>query len=438
MSVLVGRPERRHASLGAFQQSSQIPSNSEAATPYGGDGRMEWSLQKTAAWACVNLTATVAECMPLEGFDDDGPEKAKMPLPTWLRDLGGDGQGTPDWAYQAVVSWMLRGNAYGLTPPGERDRQMGTPTMIQLQHPDSVGVFQPSNGDPPEWRVSGQTIPQGQMWHRRVHPVPGRLQGASPIEYGAGIIALGVATTKFGLLWFHEGAHPSGLLTNDAKLNQGQAKTAKERFMASLRGTREPAVLGAGWKYQPIQVSPNESQFLETQAFTSAEVCRLFGPGYAQVLGYETGESLTYANIEQRSLDLLTYAVDPWLVRLERVLTQLLPGGRNVKFNRKGLLRSDLLTRMQAHEIALRNRMGTINEARSEENLPPVEWGNEPPPVTEVGQPDQVNMAGTLIRSGFDPGDALQAVGLDPIEHLGLLPVTVQPPKNPTPSVEGP
>lgn len=38
----------------------------------------------------------------------------------------------------------------------------------------------------------------------------------------------------------------------------------------------------------------------------------------------------------------------------------------------------------------------------------------------------QVNAAGILIRSGFDPADALRAVGLDPIKHLGLLPVTVK------------
>ncbi|MBH5300886.1 hypothetical protein [Corynebacterium silvaticum] len=34
--------------------------------------------------------------------------------------------------------------------------------------------------------------------------------------------------------------------------------------------------------------------------------------------------------------------------------------------------------------------------------------------------------AGTLIRSGFDPAAALEAVGLDPIKHTGLLPVTVK------------
>lgn len=40
----------------------------------------------------------------------------------------------------------------------------------------------------------------------------------------------------------------------------------------------------------------------------------------------------------------------------------------------------------------------------------------------------RANAAGTLIRSGFEPDDALRTVGLDPIEHTGLLPVTVQTP----------
>jgi hypothetical protein len=38
------------------------------------------------------------------------------------------------------------------------------------------------------------------------------------------------------------------------------------------------------------------------------------------------------------------------------------------------------------------------------------------------------NAVGTLIRSGFDPVESLTELGLDPIKHLGLLPVTVQKP----------
>lgn len=425
MSVLFSRArlERRHASLGAFQQSSIIPPNSQAGAPMGGSG-LEWSLQKIAVWACVMLTATIAECMPVEVFDGDGPSKAKVPMPSWLADLGGDGHGLPDWLFQGVFSQMLRGNLYGLAPEDFRTRA-GTPTLIQIQHPDMVTLFQPFKpGDPVEWRIRGQKVPDGEMWHRRVFPVPGRLLGASPIEYGGSTISLAVETTRFGLNWFHEGAHPSGLLTTDANIDNPKARTAKERFMASMRGSREPVVLGNGWKYQTIQVAPNESQFLETAGFTSAECCRLFGPGYAQIFGYETGESLTYANVEQRSLDMLTYAVDPWLVRFERMLSLLLPG-QHLKFNRAGLLRSDLLTRYQAHEIALKNKMQTVNEVRAIEDQAPVAWGSDPDP--EVTLADKVTAAGALVRAGWVPAGALVAVGLDPIQHTGLLPVTVQP-----------
>jgi hypothetical protein len=38
----------------------------------------------------------------------------------------------------------------------------------------------------------------------------------------------------------------------------------------------------------------------------------------------------------------------------------------------------------------------------------------------------RVEAAGVLIRSGFLPAGALKVVGLDPIKHLGLLPVTVK------------
>lgn len=39
---------------------------------------------------------------------------------------------------------------------------------------------------------------------------------------------------------------------------------------------------------------------------------------------------------------------------------------------------------------------------------------------------ERVSSASQLIRSGFEPAAALEAVGLDPIRHLGLLPVTVK------------
>ena len=53
----------------------------------------------------------------------------------------------------------------------------------------------------------------------------------------------------------------SAILTNEnaAEVSQSNATTLKQRFLAATRGNREPVVLGKGWKYQAIQVSPEES-----------------------------------------------------------------------------------------------------------------------------------------------------------------------------------
>lgn len=371
MSYLFGRQEKR----APWIPEPPIPTNgSQGNGSYARVdlSRTEASLQKVAIWSCVDLVATVAETMPLDYYPQ--PRKPR-PLPAWMADLGGDGYGLPDWIHQFVWSDMLRGNVYGIA--AARDPKRGTPIQIALQHPDLVGVTLGEDGRP-DWSVNGESVPRDDLWHKRAHAAPGRLLGLSPIALQATTIATGISALRFGASWFQEGAHPSGILSSEQALDARQALTAKERFMAAIHGRREPAVLGNGWKYQSIQISPNESQFLETNNYTAAECCRIFGPGFAEIFGYETGGSLTYSNIEQRSLDLLTYAVDPWLVRIERALSELLPRGQEVRFNRAALVRTDLLTRYRAHAIALQNRFKVVNEVRDLEDLGPVDWGNEP------------------------------------------------------------
>lgn len=346
----------------------------------------EASLQKVAVWACVNLVRTIAELLPLECFIGTGEDRRQVDLPRFLTDISGDGFGLADWGSQVLYSEMLRGNAVGSVL--SRDNT-GRPTQIMLHHPDQTSAYRDARSGKVEWRVNGQLQPTADIWHRRVNPVPGHLLGLSPIAMHVLTISSGIAAMRFGAQFFEDGAHPSGILTYDKDIDNTKAETAKQRFVTALRGKREPVVLGNGWKYQAIQIAPNESQFLELNNYTGAECCRIFGPALAEVFGYETGNSLTYANIEQRSLDLLTYAADPWLVRLEKYVTDLMSAQRYVEFNRKKLLKSDLLSRYQAHQIALRNRFMVPNEVREEEGMPPLPGGDQPLPISQSPQPVQ-------------------------------------------------
>lgn len=342
----------------------------------------ESSLQSVAVFAATDLIASLASELPVDVFRGTGPERRELAMPWWLQDPDGSGHGLPDWCYRAMMSWLLRGNIYG----EELQRSSsGFLQQVTLFHPDQVsgGIEQGRI----HWLVNGQSVPGNDFYHRRVNPMPGVELGMSPIRLLASTIGLSLTATRFGLQWFQDGAHPNALLVNsEASLTDDQARSAKARFLASLRGNREPVVFGKGWDYKPLQLAPEESQFLQTQQYSQAECARIFGPGIAEILGYGSG-SMTYANIVDRDLALLKYSVGRWLRRLERILSEFLPRPQYVKFNRDALLETNTLARYQAHASALSNNWETINEVRSLENKVPVPWGDAPF-VPGLAEPD--------------------------------------------------
>lgn len=347
--------------------------------------RAETSLQKVAVWSSTDLIASLGSELPIDIYRGEGTDRTSVRTPSWLLDPGADGQGVEDWLYQAYMSWLLRGDVFGMVR-SRNARGDAFPTSVELLHPDHVSGHL-VDGEP-KFSHDGRDIPSGDLLHRRAYPMPGVVMGMSPIAHHASTIGLAISATRFGAQWFADGAHPGGLLTNsEVELTPEAAQTAKQRFLASLRGTREPAVLGRGWKYQPIQIAPEESQFLETSKFSAAECARIFGPGLAEVLGYESGGSMTYSNVESRSTHLLVYALNRWLRRAERLLTTMLPRGQYARLNRDALLQSTTFARYQAHEVALRNRWTTVNEVRELEDRRPVAWGDEPNSAGSAKQP---------------------------------------------------
>lgn len=345
------------------------------------------SLQSVAIGSTVDLICSLGSELPIDVFSGDGADRRKRPTPAYLLDPAGDGRGLEDWAYQVLMSWAMRGNLYGDIL---QRANSGYFTQVALYYPDDVKGRE-DNGRV-KWTVNGKDIKTtANFLHRRVMPVPGHVLGRSPIAQHAATIGVSLAATRFGGQWFADGAHPTALLTSDQPLNQKKARTAKDRFMAVMRGNREPLVLGKGWDYKPLQLNPEESQFLQTQGYSEAQCARIFGPGFAEILGYETGGNMTYANIESRATHLLVFGMNKWLRRLERLLTEMLPKPQYARLNRDAMLESTTLTRFQAHALALNNRWKTVNEVRGDEDMAPVEWGDEPnaPTAAPPANPDQ-------------------------------------------------
>lgn len=337
------------------------------------------SMQSIAVRSTADLIASLTSELPAEVYANGS--KRKGSLPDNVQDPGGDGTGREDWLYRVLMSELIRGNAYGFENSWD---SQGRARTVDLLHPDDV--MPAAVGGSLDWYVGGVKI-EGerlrQFKHWRVNPIAGRTLGLSPVQAHAVSIGTTLSAARYGKQWFEDGAHPSGMLVNEAEIDEAQAKEAKGKFNTAMQGSREPLVIGKGWTYKPIQVTAEESQFLATQRFSEAQCARMFGPGFAEIMGYETGGSMTYANVVDRRQDLLVLSMNKWIRRAERILTELLPPSTQVvKLNREALLEATTLQRYQAHKLALDGGWMLPSEVRVIEDLPVVPGIDDRTPTT--------------------------------------------------------
>jgi len=329
------------------------------------------ALTNAAVWGCVDLLADLVSTLPVDEYKRGGSQElVAVPKSVLLDDPAGDGYGFEVWCRGLMVSLLLRGNYYGWVTALGPD---GWPSQIESLHPDEVQPRRYHTSGPVGWYRDGKQVerwPAGPLWHVPAFTFPGNPVGMSPIRYAAETIGVGIAAHKFGAQWFGDGTHPTALLESDQQINQDQAEILKQR-VRDAKNSRDTLVLGLGTHMKPVQVSPEESQFLQTIKANADDVARFFfrrPPG--------EGGNVTYANVEARSLDLLTYTLNGWMVRVEKALTRIRPRPRFVKFNADALIRVDIKTRYDVYQIAIRNRLKSPDECRALENEPPIPDGS--------------------------------------------------------------
>lgn len=342
------------------------------------------AMQLAAVWRCVTLVSELLSSMPVDLYrGSDSAAKVEVEKPTSVILRPSLRVTRREWVYQYVSSMMLRGNAYGVVLAHS---SMGLPDVVEWVDPSSVSIYCPSSLALPEYYIDGVKIDRDNVVHLRNVLLPGCVEGLSPIEYHAETIGLGLAARKFGSQWFGQGAHPSAILSTEQRITPTQAEEMKKGFIASIRKRREPAILGAGIKYTPIQVSANESQFLATQAMSATEIALVFGVP-AEMLGASvpgTTNSKTYANREQMWQDFVSTCLAHYAGRLEESWSQMTPGGQIVKFNFDALLRGDTETRYRANAIGLTNGFLKLNEVRDIEDMPALPELPEAEPEVEA------------------------------------------------------
>lgn len=340
-------------------------------TSAAGERIDEWTaLGVSSVISSVSLLADTVASMPLRSFEIDRAGKRVMiPLPKVIADPDPESN-TYELIHQMMASLALHGNAYVHIDRNSRGEMIG---LVPL-HPYQMQVLPTGDMTGRRYLHLGNQIPREDILHLRWFTPPQSLVGISPLNQTRNLVGLSIAMDRHLAQFYGEGGTPSSVLETDQKLNLEQARVIQATWEATNKRHRKPAVLSDGLKWRPITTSAADNQMIESREQLIRDIARVFRIP-AHLIG-ATGDSQTYQNVEQASLNFLTHTIAPWLRRIEVGLSKVLDQGTDVAFDTSVLLRTDALTRAQVNELNIKMGARTPNEVRQIEGLEPYKGGD--------------------------------------------------------------
>lgn len=333
---------------------------------------------------CVQIIAATVAGLPLRTMQDANRKRLDVPSLREPRLVDGSYALSREQIIETVTSHLVcRGNAY------VRKWRDGRGQIVQLVpiHPTNIKVkvndADRRSGRPLQKRfiVDGrEELTQRDIMHIHTLSDDG-VVGMSVISRAARTFAIATATERTAQRLGAAG-RPNGILSTDKEVNADQAKIVSDAFVSRLgnaSNSGRPLVLGKGLTWSPVDLSPEDLEFLEQRRFSKTEVASLLGmPGW--MVGDRDKTSAWGTGMEQEFQAWVSITIKPIAQRIERrIAIELLdPYTQKAEFAMEGLLRGDTKARSAFYTAMITNGCMTPNEVRALEDLPPVEWGDEP------------------------------------------------------------
>lgn len=274
------------------------------------------------------------------------------------------------WLHKCMASGLTDGNAIGWHVA--RDG-LGRPSRTVWLDPFSVDIQDRTDG--PHFYFNGREIDRRDILHIPAFSVAGQTRGISPIGAAASAVRSGLRAQEFTDEWFKNKTIPSSTFKNTAiTLDADQADTVSDRLMQRLKAGK-PLVMGKDWEYDLLKISADDAGFIASSRATASQIAAIFGVP-PEMIGGDTGSSLTYSTVEQNTINFITHTLRPWLVKLEEAFTQAyMKPGEYLKFNVDAMIRTELKTRHEVFKIDREIGLKNIDELRALDDLEPLPDG---------------------------------------------------------------
>lgn len=355
-------------------------------SPSGKSVTKESTLQLSAAWACIRITAQAISSMSLDIYEksqDGGRKKVDTDL-SQLLTVSPNADQTAMEFWEGLAAWMCtEGNGYALKETmGDKNRLVA---LLPLDSPITT-PFRDANGDL-QYRVNDrgqdEVFPAEKIFHLRGFGYGGDI-GMSPIRYGVNSLGAAISTEESAGRFFANGMQASGVLSTEMVFSDEQRARLEEiaKDYSGSNNTGKVPILEGGIKYSQLALNPEDAQMLETRRFNVEEICRWFGVPPIVVGHAAQGQTMWGSGVEQILIAWLTLGLNPYLTRIEQRIRKSLmqPSERRsfyAEYNRESLLQADSAAKAAFLSTVTNTGLMTRNEGREKLNLPPIEGGDQ-------------------------------------------------------------
>ncbi|MFV0326881.1 MAG: phage portal protein [Bacteroides xylanisolvens] len=341
----------------------------------------------STVYRCVDVISDSVAQLPLETYklDADGFKSPFVDHPVYSLMNNEPNENMTRFTFfkTMVASVLLRGNAYAYV---ERDSRGNAIQLVYVPN-DMVGIVWITDNEGirrKRYQVSGfkSLVQPKDMIHILNFSYDGII-GVSTLTHARQTLGIATDSESHAANFFKGGANTAGILTIEGtRLNQDQKNQNYKEWEARTNpDTGRPngiVILEQNMKYQPITISPKDSQLLESRQFNVVDICRFFS--VSPVKAFDLTKS-SYATVEATQLGFLTDTCAPMLVKIEQELQRKIfraSEQRTVKieFNTSGFLRADKAAQASYLQTMFNVGAMTPNEIRRENNLPKVDHGD--------------------------------------------------------------
>jgi HK97 family phage portal protein len=353
---LLGRKEVRAAqpTIPTRQASTVTPSS---------------ALSLTAVYRAIQIIATPISKMTMNTFRFATGIELKIENPVLVNNPSLD-QNKRDFLFQTVTDLALEGNSYWLKNYGSNGQVNNLTILpassVQPSYPKMVdGTIDYSTI---VYDYMGKRYTKNEIEHLRIFSRAGVLKGVSPIESCRKDISAAIDLRDYAGNWFTSAGVPTGVLKTNSMINKAEADEVTNNWH-NKQQNKQIAVLGNGFDYQAISLSPRDALFTEVQDQQVQTIARLFGIPPRLLLTSVPGSSDTYTNLADEQFVFFRHTLMAYSDAITDALSNCLPRGTRVEFDFEHLFKADVASRYNYYQTAIAAGILTAEEVRTKEGL---------------------------------------------------------------------